>query len=82
MYMIECVLGNLYDREYNELSQWNYSDIPAALGCKDWITEKCLTIGDLQKAFKKIEAEDKAAYIEICIDKNDVPPAFEAIKMQ
>ena len=73
MQYVLCYLKNIY------IILNSYSQIPAVLGCKDWITEKVHTIGEIEKALDKIDAESKAAYIEICIDRDDVPPSYKPI---
>ena len=47
-----------------------YSEIPYALGCDNWITKKVSKNGEFVEVLKEInDNPDKAAYVEILIDK-------------
>ena len=43
----ERVTNRFPDQEYNDLAKWNFADIPAAMGCKDWFTARVSTLGEL-----------------------------------
>ncbi len=68
-YLIERLLCKNPDIYYNNLAQWQYSKLPEALGCKDWLTVKVTKNNELEDAFKKIGECDCGAYIEVCMDK-------------
>ena len=64
----ERVTNRFPDEAYNDLAQWNFADIPAAMGCKDWFTAKVTTLGELDAALKTAEDADVGVYIEVVID--------------
>jgi len=69
----ERVTNRYPDEEYNDLAQWNFADIPAAMGCKDWYTAKVTTLGELDAALAEAEKAESGVYIEIIIDTWEVP---------
>jgi indolepyruvate decarboxylase len=78
-YSIERVLEEYPDYEYNDLAEWEYHKLPAALGCKDWFTAKVTTLGELDAAMATASEADTACYIEICMDKHDYPAAAKGM---
>ena len=68
-YLIERLLCKDPDICYNDLAQWRYSMLPEAFGCKNWLSVKVATNGELAEVFKKIESCDCGVYIEVCMDK-------------
>jgi len=67
-FFAERVTNRYPDEEYNDLAKWNFADIPAAMGCKDWYTAKVTTLGELDAALAKAEKATSGVYIEIIID--------------
>ena len=72
-YMIERALERSPDRIYNDLAPWNYTALPAALGCKDWFTARAATNAELDKAMEKARKHNGACYIEIIAGRTDFP---------
>ena len=72
-YMVERALEEDPNWEYNDLAQWDYHLLPAALGCKDWFTAKVTTLGDLDDALAKASTAKTACYIEVVGGKTDFP---------
>ncbi|MTC75274.1 alpha-keto acid decarboxylase family protein [Providencia sp. wls1919] len=68
-YLIERLLCKEPEAYYNDLPQWNYAQLPAALGCTDWYCQKVTTCDELDAAIKHAEVTDSAAYIEIVMDR-------------
>ncbi|KFH66143.1 pyruvate decarboxylase [Podila verticillata NRRL 6337] len=64
-YLIERLLCKDPEMYYNDLAQWNYAQLPAALGCQDWFTARVTTCGQLDEAIKKAESCGTGAYIEV-----------------
>lgn len=60
--------------DYNKLAAWNYADVPAAMGCTDWYTTKATTVAELDAAIAQAAAADAAAFIELDLGVEDVPP--------
>ncbi len=54
---------------YNDLPQWNYAQLPAALGCKDWYCQRVTNCIELDNAIKQAELSNHAAYIEVIMDR-------------
>jgi len=74
---VERALEEYPDWVYNDLAQWDYHTLPAALGCKDWFTAKVKTNGELEAAMEKADAVDTASYIEIVGGKHDYPAGVQ-----
>lgn len=73
-YLIERLLCDDPDIEYNDVAQWNYAALPHALGCRDWYTPRVTTLGELDEALK-IAGEGKfACYIEVVTGTYEAPP--------
>ena len=67
-YHAERATNRYPDETYNDIALWNYADIPAAMGCKNWYTVKVTTLGELDTALKKAKEVDVGVYIEVVID--------------
>jgi indolepyruvate decarboxylase len=64
-YLIERLLCKDPMIAYNDLPQWNYAQLPQALGLKNWFTARVTTNGELDAAMRQAEAHDGGAYIEV-----------------
>jgi len=73
-YLIERLLTNNPEFEYNNLAQWRYADLPKALGCDDWFTARVTTCGELDQAIKTASEGKRGAYIEVVTDKYVASP--------
>ncbi len=71
--MVERALEEDPDWVYNDLAQWNYHALPAALGCRGWFTAKVTTLGELDAALARAAAGESASYIEVVGDRMDFP---------
>jgi indolepyruvate decarboxylase len=67
VYGIEEVLNKTPGHEYDNIAHWNYADIPAAMGCRDWFTVRVTTIGELDAALAAAADRGRAAYIEVVL---------------
>jgi len=67
-YFAERVTNRHPDEAYNDLAKWNFTDIPAAMGCEDWYTAKVSTLGELDAALAEAGKVDTGVYIEIIVD--------------
>jgi indolepyruvate decarboxylase len=76
-YAIERALEYDPDWEYNDLAQWNYHALPAALGCEDWFTAKVATLGELDRALARASKGDAACYIEVIGGRTDYPAGLK-----
>ncbi len=78
LYGIEELLSVAAGHVYDDLPAVEHHLLPAAFGCKDWVSKRCVTMEDFVSATK--EAVGKSAYYEIMQDKSDAPhPMPEAI---
>jgi len=59
---------------YNDVAQWNYAALPAALGCKGWLAAKAATCAELDQAMSRAETCGTGAYIEVITDTYAAPP--------
>jgi indolepyruvate decarboxylase len=78
-FSIERVIEAYPDYVYNDIADWEYHKLPAALGCKDWFTARVTTLGELDAAMATASEADTACYIEIVMDKHDYPKAAQAM---
>ncbi len=78
-YLIERVLCKNPDMEYNDITQWNYHQLPAALGCSDWFAARVTTCGELDAALARAESSGTGAYIEVVTKKYDTHPTTKHI---
>lgn len=76
-YMIERALETSPDQDYNDLAPWNYTALPAALGCKDWFVARATTNAELDNAMAKAQIHNGACYIEIIAGRTDFPPGLK-----
>ena len=77
-YMVERALEENPDWVYNDLAQWNYHSLPAALGCQGWFTAKVATLGELDAAMARAGTGESACYIEVVGDRMDFPAGLAA----
>jgi indolepyruvate decarboxylase len=73
-YLIERLLCKDPEIYYNDIAQWQYQKLPAALGCDGWFTARVTTCGELDKAILEAEACGAGAYIEVVADKYAASP--------
>lgn len=72
-YFAERVTNRHPDEEYNDIPNWNFAEIPAAMGCDDWFTAKVSTLGELDAALAEAEKVESGTYIEVVIDPWLIP---------
>ncbi|EOG1931655.1 alpha-keto acid decarboxylase family protein [Providencia stuartii] len=68
-YLIERLLCKDPEAYYNDLPQWHYAQLPAALGCQDWYCQKVTRCDELDAAINMAESQNRAAYIEVVMDR-------------
>ena len=73
LYGIEDVISER-GHAYDDLAPVNYHLLPAAFGCKGWLSAKVTTVAELEKALDDIDAHDGAAYIEVMIPNEESQP--------
>ena len=61
------------DWVYNDLAPWDYHNLPAALGCRDWYAAKVTTLGELDAALARAGTSESASYIEVVGGRMDFP---------
>jgi indolepyruvate decarboxylase len=59
---------------YNDVSSWNYADLPKALGCNDWFTARVTTCAELDEALAKAAEATTGVYIELVTDAYAASP--------
>lgn len=72
-YLFERLLSKDPEAYYNDVPQWNYTQLPNALGCEDWYCQKVTSCDELDSAIKIAELKNVASYIEIVTDKYASP---------
>ena len=73
LYGVEDVISER-GHAYDDLAAVNYHLLPAAFGCKGWLSAKVTTVAELEKALDDIDAHDGAAYIEVMIPNEESQP--------
>lgn len=63
---------------YDDLAPVQYHMLPEAMGCKDWISRRVATVGELEAALSEICVSDSAAYIEVMIPEGESQPLSDA----
>jgi indolepyruvate decarboxylase len=78
-YLSERMLCKDMALSYNDITAWNYSELPHAMGCAGWFTARVSTCGQLDEVLKTAEQVDGAAYIEIVTDAYEAPPMYKKL---
>ncbi len=78
LYGIEDVISER-GHEYDDLAPVQYHRLPAAFGCRDWLSVKVTTVAELEDALEAIDAHDGAAYIEVMIPDEESQPLPEDV---
>jgi indolepyruvate decarboxylase len=78
-YLVERYTCKDPEATYNDLPQWQYSKLPEVFGCKDWLCYRVTTTGELDAALEEVDNGNQAAYIEIVVDRYNMPPMSEAM---
>lgn len=73
-YLIERLLCKEPEIEYNDVSQWRYTDLPKALGCDGWFTARATTCGELDAALEAASGCATGAYVEVVTDPYAASP--------
>ena len=79
IYGVEIVVSEL-GHKYDDLQNWNYSQLPAVMGCHDWFCTKVTTVAELDQAIEKINSFDGASYIEVMIPASESQPVPIALQ--
>jgi indolepyruvate decarboxylase len=64
-YLIERLLCKDPEIAYNDIAQWRYAELPAALGCEGWFTARVTTCGELDAALQAAARAESGVYIEV-----------------
>jgi len=85
LYGIEDVISER-GHAYDDLAAVNYAQLPAAFGCKGWLTARVGTVQELDQIFDAIDAGDAgdnaahgAAYVEVMIPGEESQPLPDAV---
>lgn len=70
-FLCERALDEFPDSAYNDVAQINYTLLPEAFGCNNWLTLKIEKISELKEALLKARAYNGGVYIEVEQDKYD-----------
>jgi indolepyruvate decarboxylase len=73
-YLIERMLCKNPASAYNDIAPWRYSEIPHALGCDGWLTERVTTCGELDQILNSAQQAKTGVYIEVITDAYAAPP--------
>lgn len=64
-YLIERLLAKDPEAAYNDIARWNYTELPHAFGCEDWLCLRVTTCAELDDAMVRARASETGVYIEI-----------------
>ncbi|MEI9899632.1 MAG: thiamine pyrophosphate-binding protein [Hyphomicrobium sp.] len=64
-YLIERLLCKDPEIAYNDVAQWNYTELAHALGNEDWVTLRVTTCEELEDAFETARTATTGVYVEI-----------------
>lgn len=78
LYGVEDIISER-GHPYDDLAAVQYHLLPAAFGCKDWLSLKVATVAELDAAFDAIDAHDGAAYVEVMIPDEESQPFPDAV---
>ncbi|MGV0990999.1 MAG: alpha-keto acid decarboxylase family protein [Mycobacterium sp.] len=78
LYGVEDIISER-GHPYDDLAAVQYHLLPAAFGCKNWLSLKVSTVAELDAAFEAIEAHDGAAYVEVMIPDEESQPFPDAV---
>jgi indolepyruvate decarboxylase len=78
-YLIERLLCANPSAAYNDVADWQYAELPHALGCADWFTARVTTCAELDQALEIASKGDLACYIEVVTDKYAASPLAEKL---
>lgn len=68
-YLIERLLCEDPEIAYNDLAPWNYTELPHAFGCDDWLTLKATTCAEFDAALDAARSAKTGVYIEVVTDR-------------
>lgn len=61
--------------EYNDITGWRWTELPAALGVSDALTFRARTYGELDDALSTAAATpDRMVFVEVMLGRMDIPP--------
>jgi indolepyruvate decarboxylase len=87
-YLIERILCDNPNASYNDIPNWNYSELPSTFGCKNWLGLKASTSKELAECMEKAENHYKderspgGVLIEVICGKLDAPDAAWSLYTQ
>ncbi|TXI59461.1 alpha-keto acid decarboxylase family protein [Mycolicibacter arupensis] len=73
LYGIEDAISG-QGHDYDELAPVKYHLLPAAFGCRGWLTSRVSTVAELERALEALDSHDGAAYIEVMIPHEESQP--------
>jgi indolepyruvate decarboxylase len=63
--LIERLLCKDPEIAYNDLAPWNYTELPHAFGCENWLALRVTTCEELEAALARARTADTGVYVEI-----------------
>ncbi|WP_235654111.1 thiamine pyrophosphate-dependent enzyme, partial [Mycolicibacterium houstonense] len=61
--------------EYNDITGWRWTELPAALGVPDALTFRVSTYGELDDALSAAaETPQRMVFLEVMLGRMDIPP--------
>jgi indolepyruvate decarboxylase len=64
-YLIERLLCKDPEIAYNDLAPWNYTELPHAFGCENWLALRATTCAELDMALAQARKADTGVYVEV-----------------
>lgn len=73
LYGIEDVISER-GHEYDNIAAVSYHQLPAVMGCRNWLSAKVSTVAELDKVLDDIDNHDGGAYVEVMIPDEESQP--------
>ena len=76
-YTVERLLQSP-NADYQDIVQWNWTELPSALGGTDVYTAKVRTVGELRAALEGASDPEQAWFIEVVLPRMDLPHLLQS----
>jgi TPP-dependent 2-oxoacid decarboxylase len=76
-YTVERLLQSP-NADYQDIVQWNWTELPSALGGTDVYTAKVRTVGELRAALQGASDPEQAWFIEVVLPRMDLPHLLQS----
>ncbi len=79
-YLTERLLCRNPEFDYNDIAKWDYTKLPAAMGCTDWKVLRATTCGELDRALAALDDATEACFIEVVTGRMELPAVGHVLR--